>query len=347
MLPNRDDRPGAWGVYRGTGEPHDGIDALPDPPAWRTFNGGPPVSLTFGEDPEMQRRLGPAGNRAYRPDDHVIDLTNTALYLRKPLLVTGSPGTGKSTLAYSIAAELKLGPVLHWPVTSRSTLADALYRYDAIGRLQEASLRRSPPDPPGNDAAGDTPIGRYIRLGPLGSALLPAQRPRVVLIDEIDKSDIDLPNDLLHVLDTGEFVIPELARLPADQADVEVMVADSNDSVSVRAGLVRCRAFPVVVITSNGERALPPAFLRRCVRLRIEQPGRDQLVSIIEAQLGPGVLAESYPLIERFVELRANAELAIDQLLNAIYLATSSTALPEATHDRVSEALFTDLASPS
>jgi len=75
MLPNRDDRPGAWGVYRGTGEPHDGIDALPDPPAWRTFNGGPPVSLTFGEDPEMQRRLGPAGNRAYRPDDHVIDLT--------------------------------------------------------------------------------------------------------------------------------------------------------------------------------------------------------------------------------------------------------------------------------
>ena len=341
MLPNRDDRLGAWGVYRGTGEPHDGIDSLPEPPSWRTFNGGPPVSLTFGEDdPEMQRRLGPAGSRAYRPDDHVIDLTNTALYLRKPLLVTGSPGTGKSTLAYSIAAELKLGPVLHWPVTSRSTLADALYRYDAIGRLQEASLRRS------TDAVAETPIGRYIRLGPLGSALLPSQRPRVLLIDEIDKSDIDLPNDLLHVLDTGEFMIPELARLPADQAEVEVMVADSNDSVPVRAGLVRCRAFPVVVITSNGERALPPAFLRRCVRLRIEQPERDQLVSIIEAQLGPGVLAESYPLIERFVELRASAELAIDQLLNAIYLATSSTALPEATHDRVSEALFTDLAAP-
>lgn len=336
MQPDREDRP-TWWIYRGSGDPHDGIDTLPDPPPWRTFTGGPPISVEFGTDPEADRRLGPSGNRAYRPDDHVIDLTNTALYLRKPLLVTGHPGTGKSTLAYSIAAELDLGPVLAWPITSRSTLDDGLYRYDAVGRLQEASLQ-------GSVRAGTAPgIGRYIRLGPLGTALLPQLRPRVLLIDEIDKSDIDLPNDLLHVFDTGEFSIPELARLPADQEEVPVMITGSAESVPVRSGLVRCQAFPVVVITSNGERTLPPAFLRRCVRLEIAQPGREQLVSIIEAQLGPEVLAESHPLIERFVELRAGAELATDQLLNAIYLATSSMTPPGATRDRVSDALFADL----
>jgi MoxR-like ATPase len=337
MQPEREDRASSWWIYRGGGEPHDGIDTLPDPPPWRTFTGGPPVSISFGADPEMQRRLGSARGRAYRPDDHFIDLTNTALYLRKPLLVTGHPGTGKSTLAYSIAAELGLGPVLHWPITNRSTLDDALYRYDAVGRLQEASLQgsvRADAAPPG--------IGRYIRLGQLGTALLPQLRPRVLLIDEIDKSDIDLANDLLHVFDTGEFSIPELARLPEDQAEVSVMITGSSDTVPIRSGLVRCQEFPVVVITSNGERTLPPAFLRRCVRLEIAQPGREQLVSIIEAQLGPDVLAESYPLLERFVELRAGADLATDQLLNAIYL-TTSAAPADATRDRVRDALFADL----
>src|SRR5512139_2036683 len=77
MPSDREDRPGVWGVYRGTGEPHDGIDNLPDPPPWRTFRGGPPISPTFGDDdPELDRRLGPPGNRTYRPDDHVVDLTN-------------------------------------------------------------------------------------------------------------------------------------------------------------------------------------------------------------------------------------------------------------------------------
>src|SRR5205823_6354697 len=131
------------------------------------------------------RRLGGLERaQAYRADDKVVNMVNAALYLRRPLLVTGRPGTGKSTLAYSIAFELKLGPVLYWPITSRSTLTESLYQYDALGRLQEASLQQSA------SRSGDfqsPDIGRFIRLGPLGTALLPRARPRVLLIDELDK----------------------------------------------------------------------------------------------------------------------------------------------------------------
>src|SRR5262249_20206891 len=152
--------------------------------------------------------------QAYQAAEEEINLVNLALHLRRPLLVTGQPGVGKSTLAFSVAYELGLGPVLRWPITSRSTLLDALYRYDAVGRLQEVSLqreaarpsRRTQDDatmPAGNDATAPSAdgadallgIGKYVRLGPLGTALLPRHRPRVLLIDEFDKSDIDLPND--------------------------------------------------------------------------------------------------------------------------------------------------------
>src|SRR5262249_24910117 len=131
----------------------------------------------------------------YKASDNERELVNAAMVLRRPLLMTGKPGNGKSTLAYAVAWELNLGPVLRWPITTRATLQEALYRYDAVERLRDASMA----------GAGSAPqIGDYIRLGPLGTALIPAQRPRVLLIDEIDKSDIDLPNDLLNVLEEGE-----------------------------------------------------------------------------------------------------------------------------------------------
>ncbi|MFM6527076.1 MAG: MoxR family ATPase, partial [Dolichospermum sp.] len=99
-------------------------------------------------------------------------------------------GTGKTSLAYAVAYELGLGEVLHWPITTRTTLKDGLYSYDAIGRLQDAKDK---------DKDNLAEIGKYINLGSLGTALLPSEKPRVLLIDEIDKSDIDLPNDLLHI----------------------------------------------------------------------------------------------------------------------------------------------------
>ena len=313
-----------WHIFQGTGEPHNGIYRLPDPPHWRQFSGEVLTQRTLDPDPQLQRRFGSAihdqsrHRSAFQVSDRVQEMVNAALYLRRPLMVTGKPGTGKSTLAHAIAHELKLGPVLSWSITSRSLVQDALYRYDAIGRLQEASLNR-------DRGLDDEPeIGKYIRLGPVGTALLPSMQPRVLLIDEIDKSDIDLPNDLLNIFEEGEFEIPELARLPDDQSEVKVFPHDGQDVIKVRRGRILCRAFPIVIITSNGERELPAPFLRRCLRLDIPVPTEIELAEIVEAHFGPAGDAEAYArsyLIDRFLNRRnQKGHVATDQLLNAIYL---------------------------
>jgi MoxR-like ATPase len=249
---------------------------------------------------------------SYRPRGEVVQQINAALYLRRPLLVTGPPGAGKSTLAYAVAHELKLGPVLHWPITSRVTLRDGLYQYDPLTRLYAASHREKA------DVPAEEDIGNYIRLGPLGTALLPHDRPRVLLIDEIDKSDIDLPNDLLTIFEKGSYEILELARRAEPGA--QVMTADGATSrAEVRDGIVRCRAFPLVIITSNGEREFPPAFLRRCVTVEVKQPTEDELIEIVRMHLGE--LADQAELVvERFFQRRTKGLLATDQLLNAVFL---------------------------
>ena len=330
-----------WPIYTGTGGPHDGIDRLPAPPNWRAFDGGPPLPSPVQGDPDILRRLGPlddskGGGRM--ADEREIQMVNAALFLRRPLLVTGRPGTGKSTLAYSIAKELKLGPVLRWPITSRSTQLDGLYRYDAIGRLREENLRQlrdraSTENVPAADkphsAAQAAPfvgdIGRHLRLGPLGTALLPYSRPRVLLIDEIDKSDIDLPNDLLNLFEEGEYEIDELARLPEEAGPVRVMTADPGGNVEISRGHVRCLAFPFVLITSNGEREFPPAFLRRCLRLDLQPPDEAQVAAIIAAHLGPEAAATAERHVSEFLARRKHSEVTTDQLLNAVYLATSGS----------------------
>jgi MoxR-like ATPase len=344
-----------WRIYRGVGVPHDGIDRLPEPPPWRRFGGKPLLRPKFGQDAAGNRYLGaPERAMAYRADPHVVEMVNVALYLRRPLLVTGKPGTGKSTLAYSIAYELGLGPVLNWPITSRSTLRDGLYRYDAIGRLQEAGLQqatagaRASAGTGQQASAGPAPvtapdIGRYIQLGPLGTALLPQARPRVLLIDELDKSDIDLPNDLLNVFEEGSFGIQELARLPDDQRIVHVGTTDVDRRVPVEAGSVRCATFPITVITSNGEREFPPAFLRRCVRLLIEPPDHQRLAGIVEAHLGKDAETANTDLIREFLSRRERGDLATDQLLNAIYLATSGSRPPATTLQELTDVILRPL----
>lgn len=314
-----------WWIYQGDGSQHPVTPTLPPPPKWRRFKGGPLVDRVLTTDPDDER------GRKYQASDEERELINAAIFLRRPLLLTGKPGTGKSTVAYSIAYELNLGSVLHWPITTRSTLQDGLYRYDAIARLQEASLRGVSPD-----------VGRFIRLGPLGTALLPAARPRVLLIDEIDKSDIDFPNDLLNIFEEGQFEIPELTRLTLDtdpasgagaagsvarQESASVLPYDGDDPVPIVGGRVRCYEFPIVIMTSNDEREFPPPLLRRCLRHRIKQPPKALLTRIVEARidLEPEERALVDRLIDAFLERRDAGdpqELATDQLLNAVYMVT-------------------------
>ncbi len=294
----------SWKIFKKNGKPHDGIKHLPDPPPWRSFN-------TQSQTTDRRSREEIKGE-TFQVWDREVELVNAALYLRRPLLVTGRPGTGKSSLAYAIAYQLQLGKVLTWPINTRTTLSDGLYRYDAISRLQDAQLGNQPN------------IGKYVQLGAVGTAFLPNEYPRVLLIDEVDKSDIDLPNDLLNLFEEGVFEIPELARI-ADQEETVTVRTYDNQKADISQGRVACTQFPLVIMTSNGERDFPPAFLRRCLQLEMPEPNTEQLTQIVQSHfnLQSDTLNIATELIERFVKEREGGKnLATDQLLNVIFMLT-------------------------
>jgi MoxR-like ATPase len=310
-----------WKVYTGTGKSTLEVQQLPDPPPWRRYDGTVPAA-----DRMIERNAEPNGAK-FKARPEVVEAVNAALALRRPLMLTGRPGSGKSMLIESVANELSLGRVVRWHVTSSSTLSEALYRYDAVGRLQELQLKHRSPD-----------ITDYLTLGPLGTALLPTARPRALLIDEIDKADIDLPNDLLNVFERGEFEIPELARVGGEQHVREA--PPGTGRFPVNSGQVRCAQFPFVVLTSNGERDFPAAFLRRCIRLRMPPPDVDLLTDIVSAHLGAAIAAECSDMIEQFAaKAQGTRALAADQLMNAIYLVTRKASPSSEERGRVIELL--------
>lgn len=297
-----------WKIFTGSGEPHDGLASLPAPPPWRFAHAAAPLVVptdaSAGVDSAERARARP-----FILGDAMRNAVNAALYLRRPLLLTGKPGTGKSTLVAKVAHELRLGSVLRWPINSRSTVRSGIYEYDAVGRLQAGNKE-------------EPSVESYLKLGPLGTALMATEWPRALLIDEIDKSDLDFANDLLNIIEEAEVDIPELRRLGTDVVDVEDF---EGKIVSVTNGRLQNRQFPFVVMTSNGEREFPAPFLRRCIRLRIEAPTPEELEQIVYSHLKDHAdklnKQEITRLIGDFVgSQREDNEVATDQLLNAVFL---------------------------
>jgi MoxR-like ATPase len=299
--------PKDWKVFDGTREPHKGLAGLVLPP-WRRSQ---PITQPESFPVELLARDAKKA-APFLVDNPMVWAVNAALYLRRPLLLTGKPGTGKSTLISKVATELMMGPVLRWDITSRSTVRSGIYEYDAIGRLQKSQ--------PG---AEDPPIEEYLTLGPLGTAMLGKTWPRAILIDEIDKGDLDLANDLLNVIEEGVFDIPELRRLGKSRSTVTV-VDGFGRSVPILEGHLECTQFPFVVMTSNAEREFPPPFLRRCIRLTITAPDSvERLTEIVNSHLREflqGREADVKILVDTFLLEAKSKELATDQLLNAVFL---------------------------
>jgi MoxR-like ATPase len=315
----------AWNIFTGSGVPGttQAWSQIPDPPPWRDRAAG---ETRFVATPELR------------------DAVNAALHLRRPLLLTGLPGSGKSMLASVIAAELELGPLLEWHVTSHSTLMDALYQYDALGRLYATQIT-----PAGNDERVEDRVEDFVTLGPLGTALADKAHPRAVLIDEIDKSDLDLPGDLLHVLELGEFDIPPLVRAAGNSHEQsaapmthKVRGADRS-TYDVTGGVVRRTHWPVIILTSNGERTFPPPFLRRCVRFEMPTPSKALIEEVLEAHLGSAAKTQQAIIGEFAKRLVEGESLALDQLLSVVYLVTGDAPPDSEARSRIERILLEEL----
>ena len=185
------------------------------------------------------------GSSRYVASQDLMNAVNIAVTLQKPLLIKGEPGTGKTMLAQAVAEALGKKLII-WNVKSTTKAQDGLYVYDVVQRLYDSQF--------GN--AGVDDIAKYIKLGKLGEAFS-SEEQVVLLIDEVDKADLEFPNDLLWELDRMEFHIPETGRT------------------------VTAKHRPIVIITSNAEKELPDAFLRRCVFHYIEFPDRELMAEIV------------------------------------------------------------------
>jgi MoxR-like ATPase len=252
------------------------------------------------------------GTASYVATQDLKVAVNAAITLERPLLVKGEPGTGKTVLALEVAKALE-APVIEWHIKSTTKAQQGLYEYDAVSRLRDGQL--------GDERVND--IRNYIKRGKLWEAFVMEERP-VLLIDEIDKADIEFPNDLLQELDRMEFFVYETGET------------------------IRARNRPIVLITSNNEKELPDAFLRRCFFHYIKFPDPETMAAIVEVHF-PGLKKRLVSEALRvFYELREVAGLkkkpSTSELLDWLKLLLSEDIDPAALRETDSRKLIPPLA---
>lgn len=213
------------------------------------------------------------GSDNYVVTDELMNAVNVSIALKKPLLIKGEPGTGKTMLAEAISQALDMDLII-WSIKSTTKAQDGLYVYDTVQRLYDSQF-----------GEGDVKdIAQYIKLGKLGEAFT-SDRQVVLLIDEIDKADLEFPNDLLWELDKMEFYINETKET------------------------IKAKHRPIVIITSNAEKELPDAFLRRCIFHYIEFPNEEKMADIIRVHYGDIDSKLMTKALEAFYKIRGMKDL--------------------------------------
>jgi MoxR-like ATPase len=279
-----------------------------EPPPLRAFN--PCAAAFFPHLPTLPMRF--EGSKNYVATDDLRLAVNAAITLQRPLLIKGEPGTGKTMLAEEVAAALNM-PLLQWHIKSTTKAQQGLYEYDAVSRLRDSQL--------GDEKVKD--INNYIVKGVLWQAF-ELGKPSVLLIDEIDKADIEFPNDLLRELDRMEFYVYETRQT------------------------VKAVQRPVVMITSNNEKELPDAFLRRCFFHYIKFPDKETMQKIVDVHF-PGLKQELLKeALEVFFQMRDVPGLkkkpSTSELLDWLKLLLAEDIPPEALKSQDKKSVIPPLA---